>query len=94
MFYSLSFVPVRFSFSTKSAVPDLYLMKVNVSSSHHPVVGLTCARFFAALWTVAHQAPLNVEFSRQEHWSGCYALLQGSSQPRDGAYLFHLDCTG
>ena len=22
-----------------------------------------------ALWTVAHQAPLSVEFSRQEYWS-------------------------
>ena len=22
------------------------------------------------LWTVAHQAPLSVEFSRQEYWSG------------------------
>ena len=21
-------------------------------------------------WTVAHQAPLSMEFSRQEHWSG------------------------
>ena len=27
-------------------------------------------RLFAAPWTVAHQAPLSVEFSRQEHWSG------------------------
>ena len=25
--------------------------------------------FFATLWTVAHQVPLCVEFSRQEHWS-------------------------
>ncbi|CAN0422301.1 unnamed protein product [Rangifer tarandus platyrhynchus] len=27
-------------------------------------------RLFATLWAVAHQAPLSVEFSRQEHWSG------------------------
>ena len=27
-------------------------------------------RFFAAPWTVAHQAPLSMEFSRQEYWSG------------------------
>ena len=27
-------------------------------------------RFSAALWTVAHQAPLSMGFSRQEHWSG------------------------
>ena len=25
---------------------------------------------FAAPWTVAHQAPLSMEFSRQEYWSG------------------------
>ena len=25
---------------------------------------------FAILWTVAHQAPLSIEFSRQEYWSG------------------------
>ena len=24
---------------------------------------------FATLWAVAHQAPLSMEFSRQEHWS-------------------------
>ena len=25
---------------------------------------------FATLWTIAHQAPLSMDFSRQEHWSG------------------------
>ena len=25
---------------------------------------------FATLWTVAHQGPLSVGFSRQQHWSG------------------------
>ena len=27
-------------------------------------------RLFVTLWTVAHQAPLSMEFSRQEYWSG------------------------
>ena len=27
-------------------------------------------RLFATPWTVAHQAPLSTEFSRQEYWSG------------------------
>ena len=27
-------------------------------------------RFFVTLWTVAYQAPLSMEFSRQEYWSG------------------------
>ena len=31
---------------------------------------LSCVRLFATPWTVALQAPLSMEFSRQEHWSG------------------------
>ena len=27
--------------------------------------------------TVIHQAPLSMEFSREEYWKGCHALLQG-----------------
>ena len=26
-------------------------------------------RLFVTLWTIAHQAPLSMGFSRQEHWS-------------------------
>ena len=28
-------------------------------------------------WTVAHQAPLSLEFSRQEYWSGLPSLSPG-----------------
>ena len=28
------------------------------------------AQLFATLWTVAHEAPLSMGFSRQEYWSG------------------------
>ena len=28
------------------------------------------AQLFVTLWTVAHQAPLSMGFSRQEYWSG------------------------
>ena len=41
-----------------------------------PMVHAECAQilshvqFFAAPWTVILQAPLSMEFSRQEHWSG------------------------
>ena len=31
------------------------------------------------LWTVANQAPLSVEFSRQEYWSGLPFLSPGSN---------------
>ena len=34
---------------------------------------------FATLWTVAHQAPLSMKFSRQEYWSGLSCPSRGSS---------------
>ena len=34
-------------------------------------------RLFATPWTVVHQAPLSMELSRQEYWSGLPFLLQG-----------------
>ena len=30
----------------------------------------SCVQPFATLWTIAHQAPLSMGFSRQEYWSG------------------------
>ena len=39
---------------------------------------LSCVQPFAGPWTIAHQAPLSMEFSRQEYWSG----LPGSA-PRN-----------
>ena len=34
------------------------------------VQSLSHVQLFATLWTVAHHAPLSMEFSRQEYWSG------------------------
>ena len=34
------------------------------------VKSLSCVQLFATPWTVAHQAPPSMEFSRQEYWSG------------------------
>ena len=34
------------------------------------VKSLSCVQLFATSWTVAHQAPPSMEFSRQESWSG------------------------
>ena len=39
-------------------------MKVKVK-----VKTLNCVQLFATPWTVAYQAPLSMEFSRQEYWS-------------------------
>ena len=35
-----------------------------------PAKLLSCVRLFATPWTVACLAPLSLEFSRQEYWSG------------------------
>ena len=39
--------------------------RVRVSGSHSIM-----SNIFASPWTVAHQAPLSMEFPRQEYWSG------------------------
>ena len=41
------------------------------------------------LWAVARQAPLSLEFSRQEHWSGCLALLQIFLTQGSNPHLLH-----
>ena len=38
---------------------------------------LGCVLLFVALWTIAHQAPLSMRFSRQEHWSALPFPLPG-----------------
>ena len=37
----------------------------------------SCVWLFVILWTVAHQAPLSMSFSRQEYWSGLPCPPQG-----------------
>ena len=40
-----------------------------IYSSLSEVKSLSRVRLFATPWTVAHQAPLSMGFSRQEYWS-------------------------
>ena len=50
-----------------------------------------CVQLIATTWTVAHQAPLSMEFSREEYWSGLHTLLQGIfPTPRSNPCLLHL----
>ena len=54
------------------------------------------------MWTVAHQAPLSMEFSRQEYWSGSPLPSPGDlpdpeSNPgllHSRQILYHLSCQG
>ena len=55
----------------------------------------SCIRFFATPWTIAHQAPLSMGFSRQENKWVAMPSPRGSSQPRDQTcYLFYVSCIG
>ena len=50
------------------------------------------SRVFATLWTVAHQAPLSMGFSRQEYWSG---LPRPPPGDLPGPHLMsHVSCIG
>ena len=46
------------------------------------------------IWTVACQAPLSMEFSRQEQWSGFpFSSSRETSRPRDRTYVSCVSCT-
>ena len=56
---------VRHDWATELNWTDIYstAQKVKAKSIGH-------VRLFVILWTVVYQAPLSIEFSRQEFWSG------------------------
>ena len=51
-----------------------------------PACGCACSIVFnsAVQWTLAHQALLSVEFSRQEYWEGGCHFLNPSDLPDPG----------
>ena len=60
---------------------------------------LNSAQLFVVPWTVAHQAPLPMEFSRQEYWSGVSlpspkitVAPQKEFLPQGFSYLLFLMC--
>ena len=55
-----------------TAITDFQLPALKVK-----VKLLSRVRLFATLWTVAHQAPPSMGFSRQEYWSGLPFLSPG-----------------
>ena len=48
----------------------IYLIKFIYFILYVPVKLLSHVRLFATPWTIAHQAPLSMGFSKQEYWSG------------------------
>ena len=55
----------------------------------------SCVQLCVTLWTVARQAALSMEFSRQENQSGLtISYYRGSSQPRDQTCVSCISCIG
>ena len=44
--------------------------EIRYKEERKKVKSLSRVRLFEISWTVAHQAPQSMEFSRQEYWSG------------------------
>ena len=59
------------------------------------VKSLSRVRLFATPWTVAHQAPLSMGFTRQDTGVGFHALLQEifPTQGSNAGFLRLLHCT-
>ena len=93
-------------FSNESALhiswPKYWSFSFNISpSSEHP--GLISLRMdwldlhvqlFAPPWTVVHQAPLFMGFSRQKYWSSCHFLLQGIFPTQGSNQCLYTSCIG
>ena len=66
-----SFLPLALSFLPGETLSHVHLLNPSSPSSVHCVLShFSHVRLFATPWTVAHQAPLSMGFSRQEYWSG------------------------
>ena len=55
---------------------------------------LSCVRFFETPWTIAHQAPLFIGFSRQEYWSELTFPSPGDLPDPGTETTFPLSCIG
>ena len=76
LFFSITPLMALFV-SSKWRAMIIYLLSLNLplewgpSSTHVSVLSrFSCAWLLTTLWIIAHQAPLSMEFSRQEYWSG------------------------
>ena len=56
---------------------DLLILPISCTVDMLTCLELSCVQLFATPWTVACQAPLSMEFSRQEYWNGLPFPIQG-----------------
>ena len=75
----------------------LIVGSVSLGQSSMRACVLSCfshVQLFATEWTVTHQAPLSMGFSRQEYWSGLPCPPTVASQPTDQTCTSFVSCTG
>ena len=52
----------------------------------------SCVWLFVTPWTVAHQAPLSMGFSRQESWNGLPCSPPGDLHNSGTGWVFYISC--
>ena len=66
------------SFEARSStISKILKMSLPLATWNHVLSCFSYVRLCGTLWTIDHQGPLSMGFSRQEYWSGFHALLQG-----------------
>ena len=63
---------------------NFYGPVINISHLCMPAQLLSRVRLFVTLWTAARQAPLSMEFFKQEHWRGLPFPPTGGGLPDSG----------
>ena len=70
------------------------MLKVPFSPCHVPS-RFNHTRLFVMLWTIAHQAPLSMGFSKQEYWTGLLCPPPGDlSDPGIKPMSLYICCIG
>ena len=93
---SLNMISSRSTYVAANGNISLFLWLSNIPiymplKGPSPGKSLSHVWLFVTPWTVAHQAPPSMEFSRQEYWSGLPLPSPGeSSQPRDRSRVSHI----
>ena len=57
-------------------------------------VSFSLAQLFGTPWTVAHQAPLSMDFPGKNTGAGCHFLLQGIFPTGDRTHVSCISCIG
>jgi len=64
----------------------LITLSLTTESEKWKCYSLSCIQLYATPWTVAHQSPLSIKFSRQ-HWSGYPFSSPGALPDSDPLFL-------